>query len=43
MFTVHLGGGQSTWGETYTSEPIRLLAYTVAPTALVIGVWSRAR
>ncbi|KAF5358078.1 hypothetical protein D9756_001746 [Leucocoprinus leucothites] len=43
MFTAHLGGVWSGWAATFVSAPVGLVAYTVAPAAIVIGVWSRVR
>ncbi|PPQ78531.1 hypothetical protein CVT25_011803 [Psilocybe cyanescens] len=43
LFTVHLGGAWSSWGERYSYGIVRLLAYTVAPVAILAGVYVRIR
>ncbi|TFK67906.1 hypothetical protein BDN72DRAFT_842503 [Pluteus cervinus] len=43
MYTAHLGGAWSFWGEKYANAGIRAIAYTVAPLVLVISVFTRIR
>ncbi|KAK7049212.1 hypothetical protein VNI00_005813 [Paramarasmius palmivorus] len=43
LFTVNLGGAWSNWGQKYTSAPVRVLAFVIAPAALLTAVYSRVR
>jgi len=43
LFTVHLGGAWSNWGAKYSVWVIQFTAYTVAPVAVLAGVYTRVR
>jgi hypothetical protein len=43
LFTVHLGGGWSNWGAEYSVWIVRFLTYTIAPVAVLAGVYTRVR
>ncbi|KAF8969880.1 hypothetical protein BDZ97DRAFT_168337 [Flammula alnicola] len=43
LFSVHLGGAWSNWSEKYSIWIVRFVAFTVAPVALMVGVYVRAR
>ncbi|KAJ7582581.1 hypothetical protein C8J56DRAFT_1015355 [Mycena floridula] len=43
LLTVNLGGAWSDWSQKYTIYPVRLVAYTVAPLAILAGVLVRMR
>ncbi|KAF8644136.1 hypothetical protein AX16_008663 [Volvariella volvacea WC 439] len=43
LFTTHLGGVWSGWASTYANAFLRTVAFTLAPVALVIAIWARAR
>lgn len=43
IFTAHLGGGWSGWGENYASGLVGFVVYTVAPALILTGVYVRIR
>ncbi|KAF9464644.1 hypothetical protein BDZ94DRAFT_1190991 [Collybia nuda] len=43
LFTIHLGGGWSNWGNTNVGKAPRILAYNVAPVLIVAAVYVRVR
>ncbi|KAF8078138.1 hypothetical protein FPV67DRAFT_1464322 [Lyophyllum atratum] len=43
LFTAHLGGGWSHWGDNYVGSSLRTVAYTLAPALAVISVLIRLR
>lgn len=43
MFTAHLGGGWSGWGEKNANGFVRFIAYAVAPALVVTGIYIRIR
>ncbi|KAF9001940.1 hypothetical protein BDQ17DRAFT_1390890 [Cyathus striatus] len=43
LVTVHLGGGWSHWGEKFSPWPVRVLAYTIAPSLIIGGIYARIR
>ncbi|KXN88278.1 hypothetical protein AN958_07737 [Leucoagaricus sp. SymC.cos] len=43
LFTAHLGGGWSEWGQNYTNDLVRFVAYTLSPGLIVAGVYLRVR
>ncbi|KAG6909835.1 hypothetical protein DXG01_015108 [Tephrocybe rancida] len=43
LFTAHLGGAWSHWGERAIPSPLQFVAYTLAPLLIVIGIVTRVR
>jgi len=43
LLTIAIGGGWSNWTTSYLSLVTRVFAYCVAPLAILVGLWSRAR
>ncbi|KAF9452841.1 hypothetical protein P691DRAFT_793915 [Macrolepiota fuliginosa MF-IS2] len=43
LFTAHLGGGWSNWGENNTNSFVRFVAYTLAPALILTGIYARVR
>jgi len=43
LATVHLGGGWSRWGEKYSNWGFRIVAYTIAPLAILGSIYVRVR
>ncbi|EIN07682.1 hypothetical protein PUNSTDRAFT_53081 [Punctularia strigosozonata HHB-11173 SS5] len=43
LFTVYLAGEWATWVVAHTTWIVRFLAYTVAPVALLVGIYGRVR
>ncbi|KAF4614461.1 hypothetical protein D9613_002883 [Agrocybe pediades] len=43
LFTVHLGGAWSSWGSKHIIWIIRFSTYTIAPLAILVGVYRRIR
>ncbi|GLB35140.1 putative eukaryotic cytochrome b561 [Lyophyllum shimeji] len=43
LFTAHLGGGWSSWGDRYVSPGLRTMAYTLAPALIALSVLVRVR
>ncbi|KAF8636556.1 hypothetical protein AX17_003368 [Amanita inopinata Kibby_2008] len=43
LFTAHLGGVWSGWGATYTTPAVQLIAFTIAPIIMAVGVFMRTR
>ncbi|KAJ3574726.1 hypothetical protein NP233_g1581 [Leucocoprinus birnbaumii] len=41
LFTCHLGGGWSDWGQNYTNDLVRFVAYTLSPIMISAGVCLR--
>lgn len=43
LFTAHLGGGWSHWGDKYVGPGLRIIAYTLAPGLMALSVLARLR
>lgn len=43
LVTAHIGGAWSTWMLMSTSQVTRIFGYVIAPLAILVGLWSRAR
>ncbi|KAH9998140.1 hypothetical protein BJV74DRAFT_825571 [Russula compacta] len=43
LTTINLGGGWSTWVSENSSHVVRLIAYTLAPLAILLSIYSRIR
>jgi len=43
LFTVYLGGAWSSWGANYCLWIVQFITYTVAPIAILAGVYRRVR
>ncbi|KAF8577242.1 hypothetical protein K439DRAFT_1365103 [Ramaria rubella] len=43
LITASIGGGFSTWMMGHTSQVTRIFGYAIAPLAILVGLWSRAR
>lgn len=43
LFTAHLGGGWSHWGERNANGFVRFVTYAVAPALILIGIYVRVR
>jgi len=43
LATAHIGGAWSDWMLMSTSQVTRIFGYVIAPLAIIVGLWSRAR
>lgn len=43
LLTAAVGGNYSDWTESIASVGVRVILYTIAPIAILVGLWSRVR